>query len=350
MRGERWADIPMLDGAYLISNYGRIKALARWIAHPNNSGFYTKERILKLRLTTYSFENRTAYRLAGQIGFDRKRFSIPIARMVYNLFVEPFDIEDRCLSIAFKDEDSLNIGPYNLRLTTRSAVITKAYKLNRRERTSFGWDAQGISQYDLQGKFLRYFQSISLAVKETGINGTSIARALQKKDSYACEYLWKKGKHSKDLPRIPAAIKKMLDSRKILFETPITRYNLQGKRIAVYADVKAAKQALGVQTFAITSALKGQYYTVRNSILIPGKGSAKLDVEPYLQQRQAKQQKSIWRPVLQLDKNGKKIKEYPSVASAARAMQVNAMSIHTALKGDKVKYSKGFRWKYKLAR
>ena len=48
MKGEKWADIPGFDGAYSISNYGRIWAAPRLIISADGKQLYfTKERIRK---------------------------------------------------------------------------------------------------------------------------------------------------------------------------------------------------------------------------------------------------------------------------------------------------------------
>jgi hypothetical protein len=48
MKGEKWADIPGFDGAYSISNYGRIWVAPRLIIYTDGKQLYfTKERIRK---------------------------------------------------------------------------------------------------------------------------------------------------------------------------------------------------------------------------------------------------------------------------------------------------------------
>ncbi|MFY0254581.1 NUMOD4 domain-containing protein [Chitinophaga sp. 30R24] len=46
MKGEIWREVPGFDGDLIVSNYGRVKVLPRFIVHRNApDGFWTKERI-----------------------------------------------------------------------------------------------------------------------------------------------------------------------------------------------------------------------------------------------------------------------------------------------------------------
>ena len=39
IKGEEWEDVPGLDGVYLISNFGRIKSIRRWVQRPSTGGY-----------------------------------------------------------------------------------------------------------------------------------------------------------------------------------------------------------------------------------------------------------------------------------------------------------------------
>lgn len=54
------------------------------------------------------------------------------------------------------------------------------------------------------------------------------------------------------------------------------------------------------------------------------------------------------RPVLQMDDNGVVLQEFPSVASAARSVNVGSTSIHDAAVGIQ-KHAGGYCWKYKIS-
>ena len=185
LKGELWDDIPSLDGAYEVSNFGRVKSKKRYVERGNNRGYWVKERIIKPRVSIQrvSGDTRSLYRLSVTISFEGKKRSIPIARMVYYLFIKKFDMSDRKLVVSMKDEDSLNICPQNLILTSPSNNIKKAYEKNRRERASFGNNAMSISQYDFKGNWIQTYPSISFASRATGISSGQIARTLEDSDS-----------------------------------------------------------------------------------------------------------------------------------------------------------------------
>jgi hypothetical protein len=56
-KDEIWEGIPALDGAYQISSFGRVKALRRFVERASNWGFWKKEQILKLRLSSKPVSN-----------------------------------------------------------------------------------------------------------------------------------------------------------------------------------------------------------------------------------------------------------------------------------------------------
>src|SRR5450755_3502970 len=97
LKGELWDDLPELDGAYEISNYGRVKARRRFAQPSYNGGYWTKEKILKQRKSVQivSEGKRKLFRLSVTISFEGKKYSCAVARMVYYLFIKKFDLDDR---------------------------------------------------------------------------------------------------------------------------------------------------------------------------------------------------------------------------------------------------------------
>src|SRR5436853_623607 len=75
--GEKWDDIPSLDGAYHLSSYGRVKSLKRFVNRPNGKGFWLREKILApgIRYQTLSGGTRKLYRLTTAVSFEGKRDS-----------------------------------------------------------------------------------------------------------------------------------------------------------------------------------------------------------------------------------------------------------------------------------
>src|SRR6266540_5496647 len=336
MKDEEWEDIPFLDGAYQISNFGRIKALRRWVERGANGGYWSSEKILASRVLTQYVSNRKRklYRLAVQISFEQKKYSVYIARMVYFLFVKKFKLEDRSLFVSYKDGDAFNIHPQNLILTTPSASITKAYQKNHRERESFGNLAQTVTQFDVSGKKINTYPSLSAAANAIGVSPAALSDILRKQDGFGVGYIWRYGNRDKQLLRIPKSIKRIVEWKQ-LHNTVITQYDLKGKKIKEHSNIRAAARAMKSQTSLITNAVLGKTNTSKGYYWKLGKGPNRIDIQPILEKRLEKLRNSVCRPVTQFNLEGKKINTYRSIAEAARAMCVSNMGIHHALKYNK---------------
>jgi hypothetical protein len=347
IKGEQWNDIPEFDGAYQLSNFGRVKALRRWAEREHRGGYWVREKILASRIQVQyvSERKRKLYRLAAQISYNRKKYSLSIARLVYFLFVKYFDLKDRTIMISYRDGDPFNISPKNLVLTNPSASIAKAYKNNHHSLNLFGNVALPLSQYDLTGKKMGNFASISSASSASGIKPTSISTALKRKDGYGAGYIWRTGNKNKQSIKIPVSVKKILEA-KMLRTSIITQYDLKGKKIREFNNLAGAAKTVNKQPNCIRLILLGKAFTCANSYWKLGKGPPTIDIKPILDQKLEKLRKSLCRSVTQFDLNGKKIRTYRSLADAARFMGVNSMSIHSAMTTGKSYTCRGFFWRY----
>ncbi len=345
LKGERWDDIPFFDGAYQISNFGRVKALRRWIERPRNGGFWSKEKILAPVIQTQPVSNgkRQLIRLAIAISFEREKYSIPIARLVYYLFVKKFNLTDRRLFVSCKDEDALNIHPKNLVLTNPSTVITKAYQKNHRSRDAFGNSVSSVTQYDLTGKKLRSYISLVHASKFTGIYSSTICEALKKKDGYSCGFIWKKGNDKERLSKIPTSVIKRIESKK-LHNTIITQYDLHGRKIKEHVNIKAAARSVKVQANWMKLIVEGKAHSSKYFYWKLGKGPSKIDIQSMLIQQHKERKSGVFLPVTQYDLKGNKQNQYRTVAEAARSLNIPVMRIHYALKKNSG-ISNQFIWK-----
>jgi hypothetical protein len=346
LKGELWDDIPSLDGAYEVSNFGRVKSKKRYVERGNNRGYWVKERIIKPRVSIQrvSGDTRSLYRLSVTISFEGKKRSIPIARMVYYLFIKKFDMSDRKLVVSMKDEDSLNICPQNLILTSPSNNIKKAYEKNRRERASFGNNAMSISQYDFKGNWIQTYPSISFASRATGISSGQIARTLEDSDSYTSGYLWRYGEKQNKLLKIPNRLTRKLDSE-IFHSTIVTQYDLLGKRIREHKNLKAAAKAVGAQPNMIRKVILGSSLSAKNYYWKLGQEAKQISME-HIEKKKLESSRKIRRPVMQYDLTGNKIKTYLSIAEASRSLGIHPMNITYALRKEGSNTANGFLWAY----
>ncbi len=346
MEGERWLDIPALDGAYQISNYGRIKTLRRWLQIGGERGYWLKEKIRKAQVLvqTVSEGKRKLFRLSIMLKFEGKRYSIGIARFVYFLFVREFDLEDRTLVVVCKDGNPFNIRPDNLQLITSSACITKAYRMAHRPRDSFKKKANPVSQYDLQGKYIRTFSSINVAANTCRIHTSSISAALYSSNNYAGDYLWKSGKPEKQIISVPRYVKEKLASAQ-LHASVVSQYDLNGKKLREFPDLKEAAKRAKCQPALIRRVLVGKSLTAKGYYWTLGKGPGRISLD-HLQKSKSNWEKKICKPVTQYSLTGDRICIYPSQAEAARQLKISTHVIRSALLSASMNSGGGYFWQY----
>jgi len=347
MKGEQWLDIPVVDGAYQISNYGRIKSIRRWVQITGGErGYWLKEKIRKLQVAsqTVSEGKRKLFRLSIMLRFEGKHYSIGIARMVYFLFVRKFDLEDRTLVVACKDANPFNIRPDNLQLITSSASITKAYRMAHRPLDSFKNKANPVSQYDLRGKYIRTHSSINAASSECGISSSRISAALHSPNNYAGDYLWKSGKPVKEVIRVPRYAKEKLASAK-LHTSVVSQYDLRGNKVKEFPHLKAAAKRVKSRPALIRRVLVGKSLTAKGYYWTLGKGPSRISMD-HLQKSKSNWEKKICKPVTQYSLTGDRICIYPSQAEAARQLQISTDVISSALLSASLNAGGGYFWRY----
>ncbi|MBN8786463.1 MAG: hypothetical protein J0I84_05185 [Terrimonas sp.] len=199
IKSEKWKEISGFEGAYAVSSMGRIKSLPRWRACGHNSGYYTTEVIRKqsVRKRRNKFMNDFSYTVGVTLKMDGKSFSYSTARLVYQAFIEDFDIDDKNIVITYKDADGRNLHYKNLVLSTRSAITKKSFSLKR--RTSQWQEAKvPVQQLDLDGKMVKVFSSITQAAQETGFSTSAIAACAKGKTYQHKLFRWKYVKGDKE--------------------------------------------------------------------------------------------------------------------------------------------------------
>jgi|GEM_PF-1157052 len=344
-KSEEWDDIPFLDGAYQISNYGRIKSLRRWLERSSRGGFWISEKILKARISTQIVNKgkRKLHRLGISVSFDGKKHSLAIARIVYYLFVKKFDLEDRRLVVSYRDDNPFNIMPKNLILTTASKNMSKAYRENRRPRESFGNKARPVSQYDTTGKWMCTYLSLSQAASITGIDSSNICESLNHRSTYTCGYLWRYGSNKKRI-KISTSVKKRLTFER-LHSQIISQYDMQGNKVKEYSSLKAAAKAVKVPTNSIRAVILGIRLSAKKYYWALGPGKDKISLQ-HINENRRKWEEKICRPITQYDLQGNKIKAYKSIAEASRVLILHSMNIFDALRNEGNYIAKGFLWTY----
>lgn len=212
LQGERWKEIPEGEGYYLISNFGRVKSLPRFIevyipSQKRSITYYTKERILSIKVHAKwnSIVKKIGYDCTVSLRVDGNEKTFMVARLVYHSFVKNLNFEKDKLMIMHKDSDGLNNHYKNLSAGTRSIVTQKAYKQKRHispfsimskskkkeiyKRVAAS-NQKPVIQLTLSGKKIQQYDSIRKASDETGIADSNINKVLKGNGRTAGGYVW----------------------------------------------------------------------------------------------------------------------------------------------------------------
>src|ERR1700722_3079553 len=122
--GEKWKEIPGFEDEYLVSNYGRVKSQDRWRDMGTFDAFHMgRIRRLQVIKTVGKADKKLTYiDVFITLHKDGKRYRYAVARLVYNLFVASFDLDDHTVIVTSKDKNRLNLHCSNLLLRSISDV------------------------------------------------------------------------------------------------------------------------------------------------------------------------------------------------------------------------------------
>lgn len=359
MKGEKWKDIPDLEGDYCVSNLGRVKRNDLEVVHKNGKVCHLKARIMvpEVGMQKNQSVGDTNYFLRVKIRRQKVHYEYSLPRLLYCLFVRKFDLKDYSLVVLAKDGNGRNLSLKNLALVDIRRKQLRIFERDRLHRSfyytydefletgsasSVNPACKQVTQYSLAGELMRTFPSIRDAALTSGVPEAGIIPVLKKRSVSAYGYVWDYGKKTRiDVAAIRQARK---DNYKKLRGRPVTQYTVKGKRVATYIAVADAARATNVNKSDIFGALSGKQQTAGGFIWKRGAGGPSIDVTGFVYGEVLRSMRR-WKPVKQYIPDGKThIKTYPSVNAAARAMGCAPSGISTAL-GNKKALAKGFVWK-----
>jgi hypothetical protein len=151
---EMWKPIKGYDGIYEISNLGRIKSLSRQVGGKGGCKYILKERYLKLE------ETKTGY-IKVILSRNWKYKTVLVHRLVAEAFIpNPHNLP--CIN--HKDERKNNNNVDNLEWCTRKYNSNYGTAIQKRVLKQ----RKKVNLFDLNGKLIKSFSSISEAARETG--------------------------------------------------------------------------------------------------------------------------------------------------------------------------------------
>jgi len=366
---ERWKDIPRLKGHYQISNKGRVRRVAHYRISPRGGRIPVPNLMLcqQAKSTYNSFTQDYRFNLRFSATVNKSRHYITTARMVYHCFVEAFDLADSRLVVLYKDGDSLNICAENLELSNPSEKFARMIKQNRwknsfaeldqaakqamRQKAKQYYAQTGvheISQYDLNGNFIRTYPDASEASKAVKISASHISSAAKNRGTYtAGGYIWRRGKSSQvdiaELMNMPGIhLSPLAKNLK-----RIGQYNLQGSLIQTYATIAEACAALGMSSSSsLRAVLNGKRHTCKGYIWRRG-DAARISVNGIASGRSLRLStlSAEARKVTQYNFDGFRLQTFSNVHMASRETGINRSTIQRVLSGKYVTGG-GYLWQY----
>lgn len=246
IKGEQWKPIDGLDELFLISNMGRIKALARLIQRKSRKSYWTEEKIITqhFQKTLNKFTDDYTYQLYAGVVYENIRYRFNIRRLVYHYFVSPFmETDEQNKVVSPKNGNGLNCKASNLKLISISARQKKIFtdhrgessfkKLTTAERKKIQKKNTSrreiIKQYTIDGELLNTYKSITFASKKTGTNLAGICLSAGKKDKLAGGFVWRYEGEAYN-----GEYKNISRYRKIV------QYDLAGKKIKIHSSLNDA--------------------------------------------------------------------------------------------------------------
>lgn len=211
-----------------------------------------------------------------------------------------------------------------------------------------------VDQYDLNGKFIKNYTSITEASKETNIKEQNIGAVINGRYKSVGGYLWcKKGKKL-NIPR-----EEKLNKRTIL------QYDLNGNFIKEWKTTTEAKNMTGANniTYCCQGKIRnsGGYVWRYKNIEQINKGYLNYNIKElnhngnfnktkHKPETLEKMKKNLAKSVIQYDlnnnnNNNNKTAEFISISEASRITGINKSSIHLCC-NNKRNSAGGYKWKY----
>ena len=155
---EIWKDVVGYEGLYQVSNLGRVKSLSKFHCTSKNYsslGYWSKEKILKPIIGVQGYLYVNLYK-------NNKSKSIKVHKLVAEAFIlNPNNYN--CIN--HKDENKTNNRVENLEFCSFYYNLMYGTRVQRIAKKN----NKPILQFDLNGNFIKEYESITQASKELNI-------------------------------------------------------------------------------------------------------------------------------------------------------------------------------------
>lgn len=173
---EIWRHIKGYNGLYMVSNFGRVKTL-----HTNDSYPHNKDGILQNNISSNGY-CMVALCKKGKV----KRV------LVHRLVAEAFIPNPKGLPVInHKDENKLNNKVYNLEWVSQKQNLLHSNVLKKMKSAAIKKQQKPVLMYDRNGKFVREFESATIAAQAIGSYQQLVSLCCYGKQKYTKGYSFK---------------------------------------------------------------------------------------------------------------------------------------------------------------
>lgn len=202
-----------------------------------------------------------------------------------------------------------------------------------------------VLQFDLEGKFLKKFDSTAQAASELNVPIRYLTNCLKGNDLAYRGFQWRyqmdlPGNMQEGTPNIESVKNKVIKRFASIYQ-----FSFTGKFIREYPSVKEAANKIGIKSSNIRACLLGERKTSGG---FQWRASDDHAFKEGIHQLEPVRYNYItaYQPVMQFDKEGNFVKEYDTAREAAKETRISLPMIRLCLKGV-ICSSGGFQWKKK---
>ena len=311
---EIWKKIKNFSN-YEVSNQGRVRSLDKQIKTKNNKIKIYKGKFLKSQLAW-----NKKYLCVGIYDDNGKQYRIPIHKLVAQTFIpNPNNYE----IINHLDENKFNNCVDNLEWTSlKENNLYSFHKHPERKNTT------SILQYDLEGNFIRKWNSIKEAADYYNINSSNISECLTGRNKSSNKFIWKYYYND----NFPEKIENYTNNSKY---RKIIQYDLFGNFIKIWDSMVDIESNLKIKIHGINDCCKQIIQSSGNFIW------------RFYKEDFPRKISTPFKKVIQYDLKGNKLNVFDSPLDAAISINKpnNQGSITGCCKGSK-RTAYGFIWKY----
>ena len=245
---EIWKDVVGYEGLYQVSNLGRVRSTTREVIHSSGMVQHRNGKILSVDKGEKGYLSVYLYR-------EGKKKFYGIHRLVAQAFLpNPNNLPQ----VNHKDENTSNNMVENLEWCTRKYNVNygtarKRGLATKRAKNSIGAEIP-VLQYELDGKFVKRYDSSRAAERETETSSVAIRRCCVGKYRQNKGFLWI---YERDIETLEQRLKDIRDNVLKRF----VQLSLEGEFIKLWNSATIAERTIGIRESSIRMCADGKYKT-----------------------------------------------------------------------------------------